>query len=205
MDDGLANSRSTLLRTPHLERLAAGGMRFANFYAPSPRCTPSRAALLTGISPARLHMTFVGEGKGDSGGSDGGHALIPPRCVLELPDQATTIAEVLRRAGYATAHFGKWHLGRVSPTQHGFEETDGATHNGGPDNVDNPHPKELYGMTERGANFITRQVQAGKPFYLQLSHYAARKGGAASPQALAAAQELGAGLKAAQAILGKEA
>ncbi len=196
MDDTAPrDSRSAVCRTPNLERLAAAGMRFANFYAPSPRCTPSRATLLTGISPARLHMTFVGEGRGDTGGADGEQKSIPPRCLVELPTSATTIAEVLKNAGYATAHFGKWHVGRVSPAQHGFDESDGATHNGGPDNVENPHPKELYGMTERGVDFITRQVRAGKPFYLQLSHYAARKGGAASPQAIAMASDLGQGLK----------
>lgn len=196
MDDTAPrDSRSAVCRTPNLERLAATGMRFANFYAPSPRCTPSRATLLTGISPARLHMTFVGEGRGDTGGADGNHKLIPPQCLLELPTSATTIAEVLKRAGYATAHFGKWHLGRVSPAQHGFDESDGATQNGGPDNVENPHPKELYGMTERGVDFIIRQVRAGQSFYLQFSHYAARKGGAASPQAMAMAKDLGQGLK----------
>ena len=62
-----AGSKSAFVRTPNLEKLAAGGMRFANFYAPSPRCTPSRAALLTGKSPAQLHMTFVNEGRKDSG------------------------------------------------------------------------------------------------------------------------------------------
>ena len=83
---------------------------------------------------------------------------------------------MLKRAGYATAHFGKWHMGRVSPSQHGFDESDGATNNGGPDNVANPHPKQLYGMTDRGIDFMARQVKAGKPFYLQLSHYALAPG-----------------------------
>src|SRR6187402_1936722 len=68
MDDAVANSKSDFIHTPNLERLAAGGMRFANFYAASPRCTPTRAALFTGLSPAALHMTFVGEGRGVGGG-----------------------------------------------------------------------------------------------------------------------------------------
>src|ERR1051326_8175232 len=63
MDDAVPNSKSDFIHTPTLERLAAGGMRFANFYAASPRCTPTRAALFTGRSPAALHMTLVGEGK----------------------------------------------------------------------------------------------------------------------------------------------
>jgi hypothetical protein len=67
MDNAVPASKSAFSRTPNLERLAAGGMRFANFYAPLPRCTPSRASFLTGKSLAQLHMTFVGEGQWDSG------------------------------------------------------------------------------------------------------------------------------------------
>src|SRR5512146_3331453 len=66
MDDAVPQSKSASVQTPNLERLAQAGMRFANFYAPSPRCTPSRASLLTGKSPARLHITFVNEGRRDT-------------------------------------------------------------------------------------------------------------------------------------------
>ena len=138
-------------------------------------------------------MTFVGEGKGDTG-SSADAKLDTPRCLLELPEDTTTIAELLKSAGYATAHFGKWHVGRVSPSRHGFDESDGATNNGGPDNVNNPHPKQLYGMTERGIDFMARQVKAGRPFYLQLSHYASRKGGDASDKAKAAVKAWGTNL-----------
>jgi arylsulfatase A-like enzyme len=135
-------------------------------------------------------MTFVGEGKKDNGGA-ANRRVIPPFSSTELPASETTIAELLRRAGYATAHFGKWHVGRADPSQHGFDASDGPTSNGGPENVDNPHPKELYGMTERGMDFMARQVKAGRPFYLQLSHYALRQGGDASPKALAAVKNWG--------------
>jgi arylsulfatase A len=185
MDDAVPASRSAFIRTPNLEKLAGGGMRFANFYAPSPRCTPSRASLLTGKNPARLHMTFVSEGKKETGGNTNGR-LLAPAAATELPATEATIPELLKRGGYATAHFGKWHVGRADPRTHGFDENDGANSNGGPDNVDNPHPKQLYAMTERGMDFIARQVKAGKPFYLQLSHYASRQGGDASAQAVAA-------------------
>jgi arylsulfatase A-like enzyme len=190
MDDAVPGSKSAFVRTPNLEKLAQSGMRFANFYAPSPRCTPSRAAIFTGKSPAQLHMTFVGEGKREIGGNPNGRVIVPDSSI-ELPTTETTIAELLKRAGYATAHFGKWHLGRASPSRHGFDESDGPTNNGGPDNTVNPHPKQLYGMTERGMDFMTRQVKAGKPFYLQLSHYASREGGDASPAALAAVKAWG--------------
>lgn len=176
MDPAVPESRSATVRTPNLERLAAEGMRFANFYAASPRCTPSRAALFTGKSPAQLHMTFVGEGRKEDVALNG--RLVPPPASTELSTDETTIAELLKTAGYATAHFGKWHCGRVDPKQHGFDESDGPTNNGGPDNVDEPHPKQLFGMTTHGCDFMKRQVAAERPFYLQLSHYASRAGGA---------------------------
>ncbi len=193
MDDAVPESRSAFVRTPNLEKLAQGGMRFANFYAPSPRCTPSRVSFFTGKSPAQLRMTFINEGRNDSGSNPNGRVLTPSAS-LELPTSETTLAEVLQRAGYATAHFGKWHMGRADPCEHGFAENDGPNGNGGPDNVANPHPKQLYGMTEHGLDFMSRQVKAGKPFCLQLSHYASRQGGDASPQALAAVKGWGGSL-----------
>ena len=194
MDDAVPNSKSDLARTPNLEKLAAGGMRFANFYAASPRCTPTRAALFTGRSPAALHMTFVADGRGGGGGressfSETGSKLVPPNASIELPASETTIAELLKRAGYATAHFGKWHVGRVSPAKHGFDESDGPTSNNGLENVENPNPKEAFGMTERGMDFMARQVKAGKPFYLQISHYPGRGGPGARPETYAAVRK----------------
>lgn len=185
MDEAVPNSKNGFARTPNFERLANAGIRLANFYAPSPRCTPSRATFFTGKSPAQLHMTFVGEGKKDSGESPNSR-LLPPPSSTQLPASEMTVAKLLKRAGYATAHFGKWHVGRIHPERYGFDESDGATNNGGPDNVANPHPKELYGMTERGLNFMVRQVRAGRPFYLQVSHYAGRRAEDALPETVAA-------------------
>lgn len=168
MDDRVPASQSRTFTTPAVERLAREGMRFTYGYAASPRCTPSRAALFTGKSPAALRMTFVGIGR------DGGTvrtALIPPEPVLELPAAEVTVAELLKDAGYTTAHYGKWHVGRTDPARHGFDDSDGPTSNGGPDNVASPNPKQALGMTARGIAFMTRAQAAGKPFYLQLSHY----------------------------------
>jgi len=189
MDDAAPGSKSNFVRTPNLEKLSAAGMRFANFYAPSPRCTPSRVALFTGKSPAQLHMTFINEGKKDSGG--GNTRMIPPSASMELPTSEPTIATWLKNAGYATAHFGKWHMGRANPREHGYDENDGANGNGGPDNVDNPHPKQLYAMTEHGLDFMARQVKAGKPFLLELDHYASRSGGDARPETIATVKKWG--------------
>ena len=187
MDDAVSGSMSALAHTPSLEKLAAGGMRFANFYAASPRCTPTRVALFTGKSPTTLHMTFVGEGKGgrESSFSETGSKVIPPQQVSQLPESEVTIALMLKREGYATAHFGKWHVGRVSPTRHGFDENDGPNNNGGPEDVENPNPKQAFANAERGMDFMARQVKAGKPFFLQISHYAGRGGTDAKPETYA--------------------
>ena len=94
-----------------------------------------------------------GQGRRDSGTNPNGR-VITPSASTELPTSESTIAELLKGAGYATAHFGKWHVGRASPGEPGFEENDGANGNGGPDYVENPHPKQLYAMTGRGMDFI---------------------------------------------------
>lgn len=190
MDEAVPASKSSFVRTPHIEKLAQEGMRFANFYAPSPRCTPSRVSYFTGKSPAQLGMTFINEGKKDSGAGANGRVLTPSAS-MELATSEVTMAQLLKRAGYATAHFGKWHCGRANPREHGYDENDGANGNGGPDDADNPHPKQLFLMTERGMDFMSRQVKAGKPFYLQLDHYASRNGGDARPESIAAVKSWG--------------
>ena len=97
------------IATPHLDSLAAGGVRLTQFYNTG-RCCPSRAAILTGQYPHRVglgHMTTDLQQPGYRG---------------RVSDQATTVAEVLRRQGYQTYLSGKWHLGTQDPTQHGFDE-----------------------------------------------------------------------------------
>jgi len=187
LDPNEPESKSHSFSTPNLERLATEGMRFSNYYAPSPRCTPSRATYFTGISPARLGMTFTGAG------GDTGQALIEPRVVSELPQDVTTVAELLKTAGYATAHFGKWHVGKTDPRVHGFDESDGATSNSGPENSRNPNPKQAYGCAERGIAFIKRSAAANKPFYVQLSHYGGRSQTDAKPETFEKVLQLGLG------------
>lgn len=96
------------VHTPHLDRLAAGGMRLTQWYSNSPVCSPSRAALLTGRHPVHAGVQeILGGRRGTSG----------------LPDQPT-VATVLRKAGYATGIFGKWHLGTgeaYGPLRRGFD------------------------------------------------------------------------------------
>ncbi len=187
-DRNVAGSQSDFIRTPNLDSIGKRGVSFSDFYAAAPRCTPSRAALYTGRSPTQLRMTFVSEGKKD-GAVNSGDKVIAPGCTTELPANVETIATLLRKQGYATAHFGKWHLGRVNPTEHGFDESDGANSNGGPDNVENPNPKQCALTAQMGCDFIARQVKAKKPFYLEIDQYPGRQGESATPETIAAVKK----------------
>ncbi|GIU79445.1 MAG: arylsulfatase [Bryobacteraceae bacterium] len=96
------------IRTPNLDRMAAEGAKFMQWYSAAPLCTPSRAALLTGRYAVRSGLTRV----------------LFPDSTGGIPDSETTIAEVLKGAGYQTAAIGKWHLGHLPPylpTRHGFD------------------------------------------------------------------------------------
>ena len=176
-------SKSDFILTPNLDRLALRGIRFSDFYAASPRCTPTRAALFTGRSPAQLQMTFVNEGKKDGTVNPGDKVIAPP-ATTELPVGIETVGTLLQAQGYATAHFGKWHCGRVNPREHGFEENDGPNSNDGPEHVEEPNPTQAYATAQLGMGFMTRQAAAGKPFYLQISHYPGKTPFTARPDTL---------------------
>jgi arylsulfatase A len=99
------------IRTPHLDRMAAEGLRFTDFYSAAEVCTPSRAALLTGRYPIRSGMC-------------GNRRVLFPNSKGGLPPSEITLAEVLKQNGYATAHIGKWHLGiheGSRPLDQGFD------------------------------------------------------------------------------------
>lgn len=95
--------------TPNLDRMAAEGIRFTDFYVAAASCTPSRAALLTGCYPQRVGLPHV----------------LGPNAKIGISDKETTIAQMLKQCGYATACYGKWHLGhhrQFLPTRHGFDD-----------------------------------------------------------------------------------
>ena len=105
--------------TPNLDKLARQGLRFTTAYAAAPVCSPTRAALLTGKSPARLHLTTFLPGRPDAPSQ----LLLHPRIEARLSRQARAVAELLKPAGYTTACLGKWHLGGEGalPTDRGFD------------------------------------------------------------------------------------
>jgi len=177
MDERVPSSKSDFFHTPNLAALALEGMRFSRFYAPSPRCTPSRAAYLTGKSPAQLRITYINREPLV------GRVNLPPPST-ELPLGEITIAEHLKTGGYATAHFGKWHVGRANPSQHGFDESDGPNGNAGPGRNPKPNPDEAYRTTDLGIDFMNRQVRKERPFFLQISHYPGRSALDAKPETL---------------------
>ena len=106
-------------QTPRLDKLATQGMRFTSAYCAQPICSPSRAAVMTGKTPARLHLTTFLPGRADCPSQ----MLLHPKINMQLPLEHKTVAEYLKDAGYATACVGKWHLGGAgfSPKDQGFD------------------------------------------------------------------------------------
>lgn len=178
-----------LHETPHLDRLAAGAMRFTNAYAAAPVCSPTRASIMTGKHPARLHMTIWYEG---SQRPPQNRRLIPPVTNGDLPHEEVTIAEALKARGYATAHVGKWHLGSAGyyPETQGFDVNIGGTFWGAPPTYFSPY-RGTFGNSEfryvpglewgepgeyLPDRFTTEALRvidksAGRPFFLNLCHH----------------------------------
>ncbi|MDB6149299.1 MAG: atsA 19 [Chthoniobacter sp.] len=151
-------------RTPHLDQLAAQGMRFTSAYCAQPICSPSRAALITGKAPARLHLTNFLPGRADAPSQK----LLQPVIEGQLPLEQVTLAELLRDAGYATGCIGKWHLGGrgFSAKEQGFDTvvtppantTAGVTEGG----------KGEYAITAAAEQFI--EENQSRPFFCYVAH-----------------------------------
>ncbi len=174
--------------TPNLDRIAADGVRFTNYHT-TPLCSPSRAALLTGLNPHRAGYGFVAN-------ADPGY----PGLRLELADDVLTLPEILRDGGYATYAVGKWHLVRDAnmspgrsrdswPTQRGFDRYYGSLE--GLNSFFHPnqlisdnsvvdvdaYPDDYYltdELTDKAVSFIKdlRAHDADKPFFLYFAHVA---------------------------------
>jgi arylsulfatase len=172
------------IETPHIDRLAAGGLRFTQFYNCS-RCCPTRAALLTGLYP---HQTGVGDMTEDPGKTPAYQGFLNDHCV--------TIAEVLRTAGYRTGMVGKWHVGEKRPhwpVDRGFDRffglISGASHYFTPSKVrtqapctwavdGSPYspPEEGFyatdALTDRALDFLDSPPGSSQPFFLYLAYTA---------------------------------
>ncbi|MGH9369934.1 MAG: sulfatase, partial [Vicinamibacterales bacterium] len=150
--------------TPNLDRLAARGLRFTTAYVASPICSPSRAAIMTGRVPARLHITTFLPGRPDAPSQK----VLHPAIRQQLPLDETTIAERLRSAGYATGAVGKWHLGSTGfgPREQGFD----VYHAGQPNTTpsDTEGGKGEYDLTREAQRFI--DANRDRPFFLYLAH-----------------------------------
>jgi arylsulfatase A len=120
-----------LHETPNLEKLARASVKFTRAYAAAPVCSPTRASILTGKYPARLHMTIWRE---YARRPPQNNKVVPPIVEENLPYGETTLAEAFQSAGYLTAHVGKWHLGGFEhyPEAHGFDINIGGTGFGAP-------------------------------------------------------------------------
>lgn len=181
---------SHLHETPHLDRLAEQGVRFSNAYAASPVCTPTRASILTGKHPARLQMTIWRE----AALSRGNRKLLQPVCVDSLPPNETTLAELLRDAGYYNVHIGKWHVGRAEgyPQVHGFHRNIGGTLWGAPQSFWYPYNGDDYFndwryvpdlepgadgdyltdvLTNKAIEIMEQRASTGRPFLINLWYH----------------------------------
>lgn len=170
---------STFHETPHVNRLAESGVRFTQAYAACHVCSPTRASILTGRHPARLHLTDWLPGRKDHPFQ----VLRQPEIQPHLPAEETTLAEVLQSHGYRTAIFGKWHLGEEphGPTSQGFDVQVPRWNKGWP-NAGYHAPFRLNGLEESPGDYLTDRLtdaalgfireNVGRPFFLYLSHFA---------------------------------
>ena len=168
---------NTFIDTPNLERFAAESTRFTNAYAACPVCSPTRASIMTGQYPARLHLTDWIPGRKPWPYAK----LLTPGFEQQLPAGEITLAEALRPAGYKSAAIGKWHLGGkgFAPTDRGFDVNIAGTAAGSPPKYFGP--LELPGLTLEPGEFLTSrltlegarfiQETAPNPFFLYQAHF----------------------------------
>jgi len=169
----LACYGSGYYETPHLDRLAGEGLRFTNHHH-AQNCQPTRAALMSGQYAPRTGVYTVG---GIDRFDWSSRPLRPVDNVTSLPLDRTTLAQSLKAAGYATAMFGKWHLGErdeYHPGKRGFDEaiTSSGQHFDFSTNPKTEVPEGQYladFLTDRAEDFIRRKKDA--PFFLYLPHF----------------------------------
>ena len=189
-DLGCTGSR--YYETPNIDRLAGESMRFTDAYAASPLCSPTRASILTGKSPARLHLTDVLPSGYPSRPTD---KLRGAPSVRFLSTDEVALPKALKSRGYVSACIGKWHLGGEGylPENHGFDlnlgATEAGTAPGGYFKFSTPTLKLREGeyltdrLTAEAENFM--ETNREKPFFLYLAHYAVHTPFQAKPDVVA--------------------
>lgn len=174
------------LHTPNIDALAKDGIRFTDAYAPAPVCSPTRASIMTGQSPARLQITnhLPHQDRFTPKSS----RLLPAKMINHLPLKYITLAEKLKEdAGYATAFIGKWHLytgknEKYNPLNQGFDVNIGGCSYGGPPTFFDPYRIDFLPNRKKGEYlpdrladetiaFITEQQSKKKPFFVALWNY----------------------------------
>lgn len=172
----------TFHETPHIDKLAREGMKFTSAYAGAPVCSPSRASIMTGQAPARLHLT-----EWIPGAASLHKRLMPAEFLKHLPAGVPTIASELKKLGYTTGAIGKWHLGGEGflPENFGFDYNVAGDEHGHP-----APPNGYFGpfkyhnltgytrndnltevLTNKVDEFLTMATAKG-PFFLYLAEYA---------------------------------
>lgn len=170
---------SRFYETPNVDRLAKDGVRFTQAYAACHVCSPTRASIMTGKSPAALRLTDWLPGRRDFPFQKLKNASIRQH----LPFEETTIAEALKQHGYATIHIGKWHLGEdpSGPLAHGFDVQIPRWNKGWP-KAGYHAPFELKGLPDAPGEYLTDRLtdealrwiekRRDRPFFLYLAHFA---------------------------------
>ena len=164
---------SAYYETPNIDRLARSGVRFSDAYAAAPICSPTRAALMTGKYPARLHLTDYIPGRPWEE-----KPLVTPKMQQGLPLAERTLSERLKERGYATGLFGKWHLAAdynyqphrpMDPESQGF---DTVFHTRKPEQADvdpiKPDAHNAVEITDRAIAFI--HANRARPFFCYVAH-----------------------------------
>ncbi len=191
---------SKYYETPHVDRLAAQGMRFTDGYAACAVCSPTRAAVQTGRYPGRVGVTdwirskfqngiIPPDGKNPTEYVGGKRPLLCPPNPLFMELDEFTLAEALKPAGYVSCHIGKWHLGQIDqfPEKQGYDENYGGCDLGQPPNYFDPYQskREFYQipnlpprrtgeyLTDREADEAVGFIRRNKdqPFFLNMDHY----------------------------------
>lgn len=182
--DDLGCAGHPTIRTPNLDRFSTEGIRFTDFYAAAPVCSPSRAGLLTGRTPNRCGI----------------YDWINPGSPVHLKSDETTVATLLRNAGYSTCLSGKWHLNgsakldtQTSPGDHGFQHWFATQNNAAP-SQENPtnfvrNGKPVGALTGYSSDIIVeeatnwlRGLRRDQPYFLYLAYHSPHEPIATAPE-----------------------